>query len=201
MPKGLASHSVGRGKIRRNNISPLGGPAAGVWSSLVTKSGLQGLRGFDAPSKSACRNWGGRGFECRQVHVNLSTKYELTDHPNERGICYVAGPMSLYGPEGDWGYPLFEEMAYRLRRAGYEVIAPNELHGPDDAPPDTDWDEGWSWSLRRDISQLVKAGVVVLLPRWEESRGARLEHSIAHALGMRIIYPGWDTEAFIAGRV
>ena len=117
-------------------------------------------------------------------------KYRLTDDPNSRGITYIAGPMSLVGPPS-WNYPAFEDMAARLRDAGYEVIAPNELHEPDENLP-------WDWYLRRDLRELVKCGRVVLLEDAHLSSGARLERHVAEALGMEIFEPWQHEELFNA---
>lgn len=89
--------------------------------------------------------------------------------------------MTSVGPPS-WNYPAFGEMAERLRNGGYEVISPHELHAPT-------VDTAWDWYLRRDLCELVKCGRVVMLPGWEESRGAVLEHQVAESLGMVIIYP------------
>ncbi|MBB3752498.1 hypothetical protein FHT44_005010 [Mycolicibacterium sp. BK634] len=113
----------------------------------------------------------------------------MTDHPNARGLIYIAGPMTLYGPP-NWGYEHFADMAKRLRAAGFDVISPHELHGPEDAPQygDDDPDSAWGWFLRRDIRELAKCGRIVMLPDWEKSRGAQLEFTVAKALEMEIIY-------------
>jgi hypothetical protein len=44
--------------------------------------------------------------------------------------------------------------------------------------------------MRDDIKQLMDCNVIVLLPNWENSRGARLEFHIADALGFAIFYAG-----------
>lgn len=93
---------------------------------------------------------------------------------------YIAGPMTGYA---DHNYPRFAAKAAELRAAGWNVISPAELHPADPAV-------AWDWYLRRDLAELVKATHVVFLPGWERSRGARLEHQVAEALGMTIAYPG-----------
>lgn len=97
-----------------------------------------------------------------------------------RATAYIAGPMT--GIQ-DWNIPAFAAMADLLRSKGIDCINPHELHEPD---PDTPWD----WYLRRDLKSLADCDVLVLLPGWENSRGATLEHCIAAALEFRIVYPG-----------
>ena len=98
---------------------------------------------------------------------------------------YLAGPMSNL-PE--FNYPAFNAAAKQLRELGFTVENPAENDGGSTGKP-------WAWYMRRAIKQLVTCDIVVLLPGWEESRGARLERFIAHELGMPV-----DTlDGFIEG--
>lgn len=87
---------------------------------------------------------------------------------------YIAGPMSGL-PEHN--LPAFAQAAIDLDSAGYHAVNPGERGAID----------GWSWSdyLRADIPLLLKCDAVALLPGWENSKGARLEFTIAHDLDMR----------------
>jgi hypothetical protein len=118
----------------------------------------------------------------------INTIVGIPDDPAAAGITYIAGPMTGY-PDHNW--PAFNAMAARLRGAGLTVINPAELH------PDTTHD--WDWYLRRDIAELVKCSRVVFLPDWFNSRGARLEHHVAAALGLDLVYPD-DIDDFITNR-
>lgn len=102
---------------------------------------------------------------------------------------YVAGPMSpeSFGltemPEGwDWNHPEFSRVAEIYRSRGYEVINPADL---DVAAGDVGL-EPWHVYLRRDIKVLADCTRIVMLPGWENSKGARLEHHIAQELGMTV---------------
>ncbi len=106
--------------------------------------------------------------------------YELVDNPNDLKITYICGPMSLVGPP-TWNYPRFANMAQILRRAGWKVISPHELHSPDES-------DEHDWFMRRDIIELVKCGRVVMLRGWEKSKGARMEFDLAVGLGMEVLY-------------
>ncbi|MCL6548991.1 MAG: DUF4406 domain-containing protein [Alicyclobacillus sp.] len=75
----------------------------------------------------------------------------------------------------------FREAAERLRAQGYTVASPAELPGDDDDP--------WHVWMRRALGLLLGCDAVAFLPGWKESRGARLEHQVAVALGMpRFLY-------------
>ena len=89
---------------------------------------------------------------------------------------YLAGPMSNL-PE--LNFPAFHAEAARLRAAGHHVVNPAEVN-PDHTMP-------WAECLRRDIPELLTCDGIALLPGWEASRGAKLEHHIATALGMRVV--------------
>lgn len=89
---------------------------------------------------------------------------------------YLAGPMTGIK---DLNFPLFHSEADRLRALGYGVVNPAEIN----ADPKANWHE----CMRADIAQLVTCQAIALLPGWQDSRGARLEHHIADALGMLVL--------------
>lgn len=101
-------------------------------------------------------------------------------------ICYLSGPMS--------GLPnlnraAFDAEAGRLRAMGITVVNPAEVELPEGAT--------WADFMRADIKELMSCTTIVLLPGWERSEGARLEHFIAVKLDMKVVLaPGrspWST--------
>ena len=99
-------------------------------------------------------------------------------------ILYLSGPMTGLP---DNGYPAFEAAAERLRSQGVQVISPHEITPPGAGP--------WSWEahMRVDLAALLTADVIVMLPGWEGSRGARLEKAVAEALGLVVDYSLTET--------
>lgn len=95
-------------------------------------------------------------------------------------VCYIAGPMAGV-PE--FNYPLFNSVAKTLRDRGLEVRNPAENDGGSA-------DKSWDFYLRLGLAQLLECDSVVVLPGWENSRGARLELAVAEALGMTVSYWG-----------
>ena len=100
-------------------------------------------------------------------------------------LWYTAGPMSGY-PQ--FNYPLFERAAAYLRGLGLNVVSPAEMdsakmralaYGSKDgnlAQMEKDSGETWADVLARDVKLIGdKIGGIVLLPKWYESPGARLE--------------------------
>lgn len=97
---------------------------------------------------------------------------------------YVCGPMSGIK---DFNHPAFNAKAAELRAAGEDVINPAEFDA--EIGPDQSWDT----YLRRDLVLLAeKCDKIVLLPGWENSKGACLEWTVGRALGFTIVYPDGD---------
>lgn len=90
---------------------------------------------------------------------------------------YIAGPMT---GRVNLNFPAFHAAAAQLRAEGYSVANPAEFQQPDDAT--------WEFYMRKDISELVKCDAIYMLQGWIGSRGANLEHTIATALSMEVIY-------------
>ena len=93
-------------------------------------------------------------------------------------IAYLSGPMTGLP---DLNYPAFQVAAERLRSQGVKVISPHEITPPGAGP--------WSWEqhMRADLAALLTADVIVLLPGWEQSRGAQLEKTVAEAVGLMVV--------------
>lgn len=90
-------------------------------------------------------------------------------------LIYLAGPISS---DLDGYREKFAAAAERLRAEGHEVVNPAE--NPEQP--------SWAAYMRQALAQLVTCQAAAFLPRWEQSRGARREHSIACDLEMPIIY-------------
>lgn len=86
---------------------------------------------------------------------------------------YISGPITGQ-PDANW--TAFYRAAKALASAGHEPVNPHCL----------DHDHGGTWQdfMRVDIRALVTCHAVALLPGGHTSRGAKLEASIAAALGM-----------------
>lgn len=88
---------------------------------------------------------------------------------------YLAGPMSGIA---SYNIPAFAGAAAALRARGWDVFAPHE-NGLES-------NHTWYAHMRVDIAALTTCGRMALLPGWEKSRGAVLEHHIARMLGMHV---------------
>lgn len=91
-------------------------------------------------------------------------------------IVYVSGPITGV-PEAN--RPAFQRAAASLRTVGHQPVVPHEIC------PNP---ESWEAAMRCDIAVLCTCDAIAMLPGWEQSRGARLEHAVARELGLRVIF-------------
>ena len=104
---------------------------------------------------------------------------------------YIAGPMSNI-PR--YNFPAFADAAARWREIGHDVITPPEITNAlwrerygRDYDPVTDraeWGDPVTCELfKRDLAAVCDVDAIALLPGWHQSRGAKMEITIARALG------------------
>lgn len=123
---------------------------------------------------------------------SLSRSIRDTSSDPEFERAYVAGPMRGVP---DFNFPAFDEAAERLRHRGWVVFSPaaaDRARGfePKNCTGNEQFD-GLRVALSEDLSWICEnATVVVVLPGWEDSKGARAEVATARALGLRVLaYP------------
>ena len=111
---------------------------------------------------------------------------------------YLAGKMRGVP---NFNFPAFNSAAEYLRSLGDEVFNPaerdNTKHGTDISAGNTEGSveqaaKQHGFNLREalgaDLAYIcAHADVVVLLPGWEDSKGARAEKATAEALGLKVI--------------
>lgn len=64
---------------------------------------------------------------------------------------------------------------------------PEEIYNPASQIPSS---FNWVQAMHRCLSEITNYDTVVMLPGWNVSRGAKLEHDVALACGMRVVYFG-----------
>jgi hypothetical protein len=95
--------------------------------------------------------------------------------------AYLAGPMTGYPGNN---YPAFDNAAEKLRQLGWTIISPAEMSrqmgidGTREVAP-----VEYQTCLHDDILAVLRAEAVIVLPGWENSKGARLEVLIAQTCG------------------
>lgn len=110
--------------------------------------------------------------------------WKAAELPAPRMKVYLAGPMTGL-PR--WNFDAFAAAAAELRAAGYDVTSPHEFDLDDgfdpDAPVEGFTQDDLHAAMRRDVQAVLGVDAVVLLPGWHDSTGARLEASVASAIG------------------
>jgi hypothetical protein len=96
-------------------------------------------------------------------------------------VWYLSGPMT--GIE-EYNFPAFAKAAKFLRDQGLEVVSAHEIKHEDNGVPGS---LTWDAYLRGDlIEMLKKCNGIILLPGWENSKGASLEFQLAIGLNFNM---------------
>jgi hypothetical protein len=108
---------------------------------------------------------------------------------------YLAGPMRNIK---DFNFPAFHVATAALRQKGFEVFSAAEIEEAEFGVGFNKSETGdlkdiahLKWNFReaflKDCDYIcLHADMVVCLPGWEKSKGARAEVAIAHALGITV---------------
>lgn len=117
---------------------------------------------------------------------------------------YLAGPMRGLP---DFNFPAFHQMAWKLRRIGWEVFNPAEndekQYGAgvmksatgDEAEVEKTVGFNLRLALKQDLSWIAdNATAIVLMPGWRKSKGAIAEFALARALNLEVwlVSPGMN---------
>lgn len=119
--------------------------------------------------------------------------------PKAPKTIYLSGPMT--GIE-DFNRPAFDAAAEQLRAQGFDVIVPgeNESYDPIELATQTVSKQKREFYLSRDIELILEhSDLVVVLPGWEESEGAKLEVAVAEAVGLPVF--DFTTSALLHGEI
>ena len=132
---------------------------------------------------------GGMGYSVSNEGV--SPYIDRHDLGERMTRVYIAGPMTGYV---DLNFPAFHRVAKLYRDRGCYVINPAEINGGPNEPalynamsPEDKY-EHWVNCMKKDISALLTCEMIVMLPGWTESTGAKLEHHVARSLNLTIAY-------------
>lgn len=116
----------------------------------------------------------------RRIVGNVTADWPLVPGVIDGWSYYLSGPIS-----GDVEGNLikFRWATENLREAGYSIVSPVEVC------EQAGLDEPWDWYMRRDIEAMLddKVRGIIMLPGWEDSKGAKVEMNLAVALGFVIL--------------
>jgi len=98
-------------------------------------------------------------------------------------VLYVAGPYRAATVSGIVAnIRAAEKVAVEFWQKGYAVICPHKNTALfDGLAPDFVW-------LQGDLEMLRRCDVIVMIPGWENSTGAKAELAEAERLGLEVIY-------------
>lgn len=99
---------------------------------------------------------------------------------------FISGPMSGLP---DFNYSAFHEAGECLKSRGEKFLSP--AHGRFGHPresPTVDEAKPWEYYMRQSLKQLLLCDHILMLPGWENSRGATIEKELAIILNMQIEY-------------
>lgn len=88
---------------------------------------------------------------------------------------YLSGPMTGM-PQ--YNYPLFHDVADKLRAEGYEVYSPAEIDGGEQVLEGGDV-QPWKYYMTKAIEMQMKCDAWAGLPGWWRSKGAKREFDLA----------------------
>lgn len=89
---------------------------------------------------------------------------------------YLAGKVS--GTDIAASTIKFGQAQHDIEQMGVEAINPLEVVN--------DWHTTWNAAMRKCIAAMMTADMVLLLPDWKESNGARIEKILAEDLGIPV---------------
>lgn len=106
-------------------------------------------------------------------------------------VAYVSGPITHHRGEDP-----FAPAAAALLEMGYDAVNPKTIPSCRDEscvklPHEEEW--GWkhSWAcfLKHDLAFMLNmCDTIVMLDGWQDSHGARLELTVASAVGMEVLF-------------
>jgi hypothetical protein len=100
---------------------------------------------------------------------------EAVEHGMDK--MYLSGPMTGLP---NYNHELFNRVAQEFRQVGFSVCSPAEFFDGDITKERKEY-------MREAVKYMLEADTIVLLPGWQESKGARLEAAIATELDLTIV--------------
>jgi|SRR5665213_144991 len=171
------------------NGEPLGGPPAGRGPLMRRASGTG--TAVAAPARSPMI---APSLYEMEYHDVSETPTHIVDHSIPIGYqpgvqtIYIAGPMRGYT---DFNFPAFDAAAATFRLAGWHVLNPAEHDRAAGFDPSKSIEENnfdVSQAFRWDVESIMRSHAIYMLKQWEFSEGANLEHAVAKAIDIDIIY-------------
>lgn len=91
---------------------------------------------------------------------------------------YISGKIT--GLEYQEAYKIFEDAEKEVRNMGGVPVNPMKL----EHKPNADWYD----FMEKDIAELLRCEGIYMLENWGNSKGARIEYSIATQMDLKIVF-------------
>jgi hypothetical protein len=100
---------------------------------------------------------------------------------------FISGAISRYAttPEGR------KEVTDKFMGAEFDLITKQiatEVFNPIRLVDEFGWEEDWKVYMSACLMAIVNCDAIYMLRGWQLSKGAKLEHTIAEELGIKIVY-------------
>lgn len=109
--------------------------------------------------------------------VNLEDYPIPYSPPDNKTKIYIAGKVT--GEPKHSCALKFATAQKELEKQGYEVVNPIEVVG--------DFNADWKTAMRKCIKALMDCDAIYMLPDWHDSKGAKIEHSLAIDLSLAFV--------------
>ena len=101
------------------------------------------------------------------------------------GRIYIAGPMRGK-PQLNW--PAFDAAKDFLLSLGLDPVSPADIDREAGISPEGPFDDLVVRDcMKRDLKELMECHALLMLPGWENSRGAIAEHALAVAMSIPVM--------------
>lgn len=93
---------------------------------------------------------------------------------------YLSGPITGRPMLNIESFTSLRDSLMQMGEGAGNVVVPHELFDAEDT------EQPWEYYMRKCIAELIHCELVLTLPDWEESNGAKLEVHIARALNIEV---------------
>lgn len=93
----------------------------------------------------------------------------------------------------------FDGAEQQLQSQGFETVNPLDIHEHEDAL--VKGASTWEHYMINGIAAIFACDAIYMLHDWQESPGAKIEHSICHLMGKQIFYQATELKHQRAGAV
>ena len=119
---------------------------------------------------------------CNKIVMDIVPKHmdcvNKSSKKNKDKRIYISGKIS--GLDFVDAFNKFEKAEKKLSILGYEIVNPMKLPHIHD--------KSWESYMSEDLKEMMDCKYIYMLPDWNSSRGAIIEHDLAMQLGMVIYY-------------